>query len=420
MGKGFVVLSLASAAAIGAMSAGLSPASARGTAAAPRVVAASTTADVSNAAIVQTALQYLGYRYTTVGNSPEKGFSCIGFVSYVYQTNGVPLPDDLELAMNYAPPVGFADLQPGDLLFFQNTVWKGLSHVAIYLGGGKFVHAEWYNRGVVISSFNNDPIDGNYWIAKYLGANRPWTGPASPVIPVPPPTPMPSPAVGPAAVAVQPAGSGTTASVAVWLLNVRATPKKTGTVVQVLPRGTAVTIIEERAGWYQVRMADGTTGWVVRAGLTTEQTTASTSAPVSGKTLIGSFPRVTVPVGALNLRATPSLQARIVTVLRQGDRVEVLDRTPAWAQVRTVKGLVGWVSTPLLYTASTGTAAHVVRHAAVVAVTVRVHAAPSVRARVVTVAAKGTRVQVLRRKAGWAYIQGPRSVTGYVVSSYIR
>src|SRR4051794_11197547 len=52
-------------------------------------------ATVSGSQIVQYAMQYLGYAYTTVGNSPSEGFSCIGFVSYVYQSNGIPLPDDL-------------------------------------------------------------------------------------------------------------------------------------------------------------------------------------------------------------------------------------------------------------------------------------------------------------------------------------
>src|SRR5947209_4647434 len=129
---------------------------------------------VSGSAIDQTALRYLGYAYTTVGNSPSTGFSCIGFVSYVYGVNGIPVPDDLGGAIAYAAPVAFSDLQPGDVLFFGNTVWPGLSHTAIYLGGGRFIHAEWYNRGVVISSFTNDPVDFNYWTEHYIGANRPW------------------------------------------------------------------------------------------------------------------------------------------------------------------------------------------------------------------------------------------------------
>jgi len=131
---------------------------------------------VSGSAIVQYALKFLGYPYTATGNSPSTGFSCIGFVSYVYRSMGINLPGDLGGALAFAPRVAFSSLLPGDILYFQNTVWAGLSHAAIYLGGGRFVHAEWYNRGVVTSSFTNDPVDGNYWTAHYLGATRPWTG----------------------------------------------------------------------------------------------------------------------------------------------------------------------------------------------------------------------------------------------------
>src|SRR5579872_1552919 len=168
-----------SACGLAAIMVGSSMGSAQASETAPGPGAAPAANSVSGAQIVQTALKYLGYRYTTVGNSPSTGFSCIGFVSYVYQENGIPLPGDLEGAQAYAPGIAFSAILPGDILYFQNTVWPGISHAAIYLGGGRFIHAEWYNRGVVISSFTNDPVDGDYWIGKYLGANRPWAGPAA-------------------------------------------------------------------------------------------------------------------------------------------------------------------------------------------------------------------------------------------------
>src|SRR5437588_1105255 len=94
-------------------------------------------ASVSGDAVVQYAERFLGYPYTTVGNSPSTGFSCIGFVSYVYQSLGIGVPDGLSGAYAFAPQIAFSSLQPGDVLFFQNTVWPGLSHTAIYIGGGK-------------------------------------------------------------------------------------------------------------------------------------------------------------------------------------------------------------------------------------------------------------------------------------------
>jgi cell wall-associated NlpC family hydrolase len=143
----------------------------------------------TGAAIVQTALKLVGAPYVGAivrGRNPSTGFNDAGFVAYAYNRNGIRLHiswnnSEYGLTAIYqrilrdGPMVERADLQPGDVVYFQNTVWTGLSHVGIYIGGGMFVHAEWYNRGVVVSSFTHDPVDGSYWTGKYLTANRPWS-----------------------------------------------------------------------------------------------------------------------------------------------------------------------------------------------------------------------------------------------------
>jgi cell wall-associated NlpC family hydrolase len=142
---------------------------------------------MTGASIVQTALKYLGAAFSN-GNGarfPSTGFSDIGFVVYVYNQNAIYLHINWarmegDRAATYdrilrdGPHVKMSNLQPGDVIYFKDTVWAGLSHIGIYVGSGTFVHAEWYNRGVVLTSFNNDPVDGNYWAGKYLTANRPW------------------------------------------------------------------------------------------------------------------------------------------------------------------------------------------------------------------------------------------------------
>lgn len=60
-------------------------------------------------------------------------------------------------------------LLPGDLIFWENTYTVGLSHVGIYLGGGRFINAESESVGVQIRSLN-DP----FWSARFYGASRPW------------------------------------------------------------------------------------------------------------------------------------------------------------------------------------------------------------------------------------------------------
>lgn len=410
---------------------------------------------VSGSQIVQTALRYLGYPYTMTGNSPQTGFSCIGFVSYVYRTNGIPLPGDLGGAMAYAPAVPFSQLEPGDILFFGNTIWTGLSHTGIYLGGGKFVHAEWYNRGVVVSSFNNDKVDGNYWIGKYLGAVRPWGGVAgSAVVNIPsagqsttaPVTTTPSKAIF----------NGPTATVTVPLLNVRVSPSKSAGVRQIVPQGTSLVVLGKSHGWYKVQLPDGTIGWIVAAGIGTAAPTTTAQAQVGANPTVGqqvtpksqSVPTQTVHttasvrVSALNVHTSPSKSAPIITAVGQGQQLQILARGNGWMKVRTPDGSIGWVKTSMTSArhgsvqkaaTSTGpayksvTPPQSVQHKVVststrgpyLTASVRVHVAPGLRARVIMTAGIGTHVQVLGYNAGWARVRLVTGVVGYVYGSYV-
>ena len=125
------------------------------------------------AQIIATAQRYLGSPYAAIGDDPATGFSCIGFVHFVFAQNGVTVPEDLNKAYAGAPHVDQHDLQPGDLVFFQNTVWQGLSHVALYIGNGQMIAADSYQTGVELDSLS-DP----YWQAHYLGATRPLADPS--------------------------------------------------------------------------------------------------------------------------------------------------------------------------------------------------------------------------------------------------
>jgi cell wall-associated NlpC family hydrolase len=156
---------------------------------AQRASAQTSGSPVTGAVIVQTALKYLGAPYTgtTTARYPSTGFSDVGFVVYVYNQNGIRLHINWArlgggpLAIYHriladGPKVKMADLQPGDVVYFKNTAWAGLSHIGIYIGDGKFVHAEWYNRGVTVTALTGDSVDGNYWTGRYDTANRPWSG----------------------------------------------------------------------------------------------------------------------------------------------------------------------------------------------------------------------------------------------------
>jgi cell wall-associated NlpC family hydrolase len=128
---------------------------------------------LTGAQVVNVALQYVGLPYRAHDGNPEEGFSDLGFARYVYGAAGMILPNNLKRLWRFAPEVQQDQLQPGDLVFFKNTIRKGLSHVGIYVGNGTFIHAEYYGSGVRVTSFVNDAKDGNYWPGKFKAANRP-------------------------------------------------------------------------------------------------------------------------------------------------------------------------------------------------------------------------------------------------------
>jgi cell wall-associated NlpC family hydrolase len=112
------------------------------------------------------AQQYVGSRYVWGGSSPA-GFDCTGFVMWVFGQFGVAMPHNEAGQLASGDRINAEDLQAGDVLVFANTYRRGLSHVGIYLGDGRFVHAVDERHGVLVS----DLWDG-YWGSRLVGATR--------------------------------------------------------------------------------------------------------------------------------------------------------------------------------------------------------------------------------------------------------
>lgn len=113
------------------------------------------------------ALSLTGIQYKYGGNSPTTGFDCSGFVRYVFfNAANLTLPPTARAIAQIGKSVKKDELQPGDLVFF-NTLKKAFSHVGIYIGDNKFIHAPSTGKSVQVDNLQN-----SYWASRFEGAQR--------------------------------------------------------------------------------------------------------------------------------------------------------------------------------------------------------------------------------------------------------
>jgi cell wall-associated NlpC family hydrolase len=126
-----------------------------------------TVSQIMSRGVVDRAMTYIGVPYRLGGNDPKVGFDCSGFVTYVYRnTLGMVLPRTARQLATVGVGITREELQPGDLVFF-NTRGSPNSHVGIYLGDSKFVHAPRTRTLVRI-----DSLDDPAYARRYDGARR--------------------------------------------------------------------------------------------------------------------------------------------------------------------------------------------------------------------------------------------------------
>jgi len=153
--------------AVLAQDTGAQPAVTFGGATATKVRSAAANALESAQGLASAALDLIGIRYKWGGNTPETGLDCSGLVRYVFQqVTGVTLPRTAKDISRLGTDVALADLQPGDLVFF-NTRRFAFSHVGIYLGNNQFVHAPRRGREVEVAT-----LDSGFWQRRFDGARR--------------------------------------------------------------------------------------------------------------------------------------------------------------------------------------------------------------------------------------------------------
>ena len=135
------------------------------------------TAPQPESEVVRIARKYVGTPYRWGGSGPS-GFDCSGLVRYVYAQVGVELPHNAAKQYALGAPVARADLQPGDIVFFDR-----LRHNGIYVGEGRFIHARQTGKRVAIAG-----LDEAWYAARWVGARRVETSQA--LQPLPPLQPV--------------------------------------------------------------------------------------------------------------------------------------------------------------------------------------------------------------------------------------
>ena len=385
----------------------------------------------SPADIVATAKQYLGDSYATIGDSPSTGFSCIGFVHFVFSQQGVDIPYDIPMAWGSAPHVAMSDLMPGDVVFFSNTVFAGLSHVAIYIGNGQMIGADSFAVGVT-----TDTLGDSYWMNHYTGATRPLatlgTAPApgsgAQSQPTATATPVPTqapPPMAPVGAALRPLSA---------TVGVYSGPDYTYTSIGTLSPATLLTVVQEQGAWYNVRFG-ATYGWVnaadvqpVDASPAAQPTPAPQYANASAVSSAAPGTVLVVADGPLWVRSGPGKSYSPLGFLKVGVHVTVLGIGPHWVRISGPTGLTGWVA--LQYLAPVGASQTAGKQDAnstalvgvagrVTASVLNVRSLPDSHAHVLTVLFLGERVHIVSQQGTWYRVRLLSGVAGWVNAAYI-
>lgn len=114
--------------------------------------------------LVSTVRRFLGVPYRWGGESADSGFDCSGLTMVVYRLNGLDLPRNSAWQFEHGRAVDKADLRSGDLVFFATNGGRRVSHVGMYIGRDRFIHAPRPGRDVCVSRLSN-----SYFRKRFVG-----------------------------------------------------------------------------------------------------------------------------------------------------------------------------------------------------------------------------------------------------------
>ncbi|HFB7957104.1 TPA: C40 family peptidase [Neisseria gonorrhoeae] len=118
--------------------------------------------------LIGSAMGLLGIAYRYGGTSVSTGFDCSGFMQHIFKrAMGINLPRTSAEQARMGAPVARSELQPGDMVFFRTLGGSRISHVGLYIGNNRFIHAPRTGKNIEITSLSH-----KYWIGKYAFARR--------------------------------------------------------------------------------------------------------------------------------------------------------------------------------------------------------------------------------------------------------
>ncbi|HFC7992352.1 peptidoglycan endopeptidase [Neisseria meningitidis] len=118
--------------------------------------------------LIGNAMGLLGIAYRYGGTSVSTGFDCSGFIQHIFKrAMGINLPRTSAEQARMGTPVARSELQPGDMVFFRTLGGSRISHVGLYIGNNRFIHAPRTGKNIEITSLSH-----KYWSGKYAFARR--------------------------------------------------------------------------------------------------------------------------------------------------------------------------------------------------------------------------------------------------------
>lgn len=118
--------------------------------------------------LIGSAMGLLGIAYRYGGTSVSTGFDCSGFIQHIFKrAMGINLPRTSAEQARMGTPVARSELQPGDMVFFRTLGGSRISHVGLYIGNNRFIHAPRTGKNIEITSLSH-----KYWSGKYAFARR--------------------------------------------------------------------------------------------------------------------------------------------------------------------------------------------------------------------------------------------------------